>query len=37
VRPQAADCALALAGPSIADARAGCIPMLATLEAGAGW
>lgn len=37
VQPLAADCALALAGPSIEAARAGCLPMLATIEAGAGW
>jgi hypothetical protein len=37
VQPLAADCALALAGDDIAAARAGCLPMLATIEAGAGW
>lgn len=36
-RPLLADCAAALAGESIAAARAGCIPALATIEAGAGW
>jgi hypothetical protein len=36
LQPLAADCALALTA-TIEEARAGCLPMLATLEAGAGW
>lgn len=36
-KPLAVTCAGALAGSSIEDARTDCIPLLSTLEAGAGW
>ena len=36
-RPLSAECAETLAGDSIAAARMGCLPLLVTLEAGAGW
>lgn len=36
-RPLLADCAGALAGDSLPDAREACVPALAVIEAGAGW